>query len=119
MITVHLHEIIAFAHHGIYDEEKISGNKFELNLDVSFDSKKNKFNSIDDTVDYEALNSIIKECMKVPTPLLEKVCTAIIKKIRTQYPFITEINISIFKLQPPIKDFNGKAGVSMRKKFKL
>jgi dihydroneopterin aldolase len=117
MITVHLHEIIVFAHHGIYDEEKISGNKFEVNLDVSFDSKKNKFDSIKDTVDYEVLNNIVNQCMKVPTPLLEKVCTTIIKKIRTHYSFINEIKIAIFKLQPPIKDFKGKAGVSMRKKF--
>jgi 7,8-dihydroneopterin aldolase/epimerase/oxygenase len=80
MITVHLHEIIFFAHHGIYDEEKISGNNFEVNLDVRFDSKKNKFDSINETADYEVLNNIVKECMQVPTPLLEKVCTAVIKK---------------------------------------
>ncbi|HLY69490.1 MAG TPA: dihydroneopterin aldolase [Puia sp.] len=117
MITIHLHEIIVFAHHGIYDEEKISGNKFEVNLDVSFDSKKNKFDSIKDTVDYEILNVIVKECMKVPTPLLEKVCGMIIKKVKNHYPFIAEINISVFKLQPPIKDFSGRAGVSIRKIF--
>jgi 7,8-dihydroneopterin aldolase/epimerase/oxygenase len=119
MITVHLHEIIVFAHHGIYDEEKISGNTFEVDLDVSFDPKKSKLDSIKDTVDYEVLNDIVNECMKVPTPLLEKVCAAIIKKIKAHYSFIAEINISIFKLQPPIKDFNGKAGVSIRKKYKL
>ena len=53
------------------------------------------------------------DLMQVPTPLLEKVCLTIIKKIKTDFSFVTQINISIFKLQPPIKDFNGKAGVSM------
>ncbi len=119
MVTVHLHEIIVFAHHGIYPEEKISGNRFEVNVDVSFNSKKKKFDSIDDTVNYETLNEIVKECMQAPTPLLEKVCDAIIKKIKKHYSFTKEVNISIFKLQPPIKDFSGKVGVSMRQKFKL
>jgi 7,8-dihydroneopterin aldolase/epimerase/oxygenase len=117
VVTVHLHEIIVFAKHGIYDHEKISGSKFEVNLDVSFDSKKSEFAAIADTVDYEVLNNIVNECMVVPTPLLERVCSGIIKRIKKYYSFVVEINISIFKLQPPIKDFHGKAGVSMNRKW--
>jgi dihydroneopterin aldolase len=117
IITIHLHEILLFAHHGIYEEEKISGNTFQVDLDVSFDSKKQKFHSVTQTVDYEVLNQIVTECMKVPTPLLESVCAVMIKKIKTHYSFVSQINVSVFKLQPPIKDFKGKAGVSMQKKF--
>ncbi|SRR5579871_125305 len=117
MTTVHLHEVIMFANHGIYDAEKISGNNFEVNLDVKFNEKKSKFDSIKNTVNYEALNEIVKECMNAPTPLLEKVCLAIIKKTIDQYPFAKEIKVSIFKLQPPIENFEGRVGVSMRRKF--
>jgi dihydroneopterin aldolase len=117
MTIVHLHEVLLFANHGIYQDEKIAGNNFEVNLDVKFNEKKSKFDSIKDTVNYEVLNEIVKDCMKVTTPLLEKVCLAIIKKTIDQYPFAKEIKVSIFKLQPPIDNFEGKVGVSMRRKF--
>ena len=117
MTTIHLHEIIVFAHHGIHEEEKISGNNFEVNLDVSFESEENNFGSIQDTVDYEVLNNIVNEYMGIPTPLLENVCLAIINKVKSRYSFVISAEISIFKLRPPMKDFKGKAGVSMHKKW--
>jgi dihydroneopterin aldolase len=117
MVTVHLHEVIIFANHGIYQEENLAGNRFEVDLDVKFNEKKSKFDSVKETVNYEVLNEIVKECMKVTTPLLEKVCLNIIKKVIDQYPYAKSIKISIFKLQPPINNFEGRVGVSMRRKF--
>jgi 7,8-dihydroneopterin aldolase/epimerase/oxygenase len=117
MVTVHLHEIMVFARHGVYEQEKATGNQFEIDLDVSFNSKKNKFLQLSDTVDYEKLFLIIAECMEKPTPLLEKVCNTIIEKVKDRYSFISAIHISIFKLAAPIKNFNGKAGVTISKKW--
>jgi dihydroneopterin aldolase len=117
VVTIHLHEIIIFARHGIYEQEKISGNSFEVNLDVSFTEKKKSFDSMGDTIDYEKLNQIVHECMEVASPLIEKVCKSVIDQVKHHYPRAREIKISIFKLQPPIENFRGQAGVSMRKKW--
>ena len=117
MVTIQLHNLIFFAHHGIHKEERLTGNSFELNLDVMFDEKKNKFGSIDDTIDYGALYEILKKRMQVATPLIEKICKEIITKIKKQYPFISEVDISIHKLHAPLENFQGKVGVAMNKKF--
>ena len=117
MLSIQLHNLIFFAHHGIHEEEKITANSFEVNLDVGYDEKKNKFNSIDDTIDYVKLYNIVKTEMKHATPLMEKICKEIVGKIKKQFPDVSEINISIKKLNVPIENFHGSVGVSMRKKF--
>ncbi len=117
MVTIHLHHVILFAHHGIYDDEKKNGNTFEVNLDVVFERGEESFDSIDHTVSYEDLFGIVKQRMQIATPLLEKVCAEIISAIKRQFPFTKEISISIYKLNAPIEGFNGKAGVTIRKKF--
>jgi dihydroneopterin aldolase len=117
MVTIQLHNLIFFAHHGIHKEEQLTANSFEVNLDVMYDEKKSKFDNINDTIDYVSLYEIIKKRMHVITPLMEKICKEIISKIKKQYPFISEVNISIRKLQVPVENFQGKVGVTMNKRF--
>ena len=117
MVTVHLHNVVMHAHHGIYDEEEKSGSNYELNLDVNFDEHDAKLEKINDTISYEELYGIVRKKMMVPTPLLEKVCEGIIRKIKHEFAGVREISISIYKLEAPIENFQGKVGVTMRKKF--
>jgi dihydroneopterin aldolase len=117
MLTIQLHNLIFFAHHGIHEEERLTANTFEVNLDVMYDEKQNTFESIDDTINYVSLYNIVKQEMQIITPLMEKICKEIICKIEKPYPFISEVNISIRKLQVPMENFQGKVGVTMNKKF--
>ena len=117
MVTIHLHNVIMHAHHGVYSQEEKSGSNYELNLDVKFDELDKKIESIDDTISYEELYGIVKKKMQVPTPLLEEVCEGIIRKIHHEFAGVREITISIYKLEAPIENFQGKVGVTMRKKF--
>ena len=117
MVTVQLNNLILHGHHGLYEEERKVVNTFEVNLSVAFDEKKSDFDSIEDTVNYEELYKIVKQRMQAHTFLLEKICQGIIRKIKHQYPFVKEVNISVYKLQAPIENLQGKVGVAMRKKF--
>jgi dihydroneopterin aldolase len=117
MLTIQLHNLIFFAHHGIHEEEQLTANTFEVSLDVVYDEKKSKFNSIGDTIDYVALYDIVKKQMKIETPLMEKICKEIIARIKKQFPVVSQINISIKKLNVPIENFLGSVGVSMKKTF--
>ncbi len=117
MVTVHLHELVMHAYHGLYQEEHKTGNNYEVNLDVSYKEKDNKFESIQDIVSYEDLFAIVKKRMQASAELLEKVCEGIIRKIKHEYPQVREVSITIYKLQPPIENLQGKVGVSMRKTF--
>jgi len=117
MVTVHLHKVIMHAYHGVYKEEQKTGSNYEVDLDVKFDEAASGFEHIGDTISYEELFAIVKKKMMVPTVLLEKVCEGIIRKIRHEYAQVKEITISIYKLEAPIESFQGRVGVTMRKKF--
>lgn len=117
MTTVHLHELMMHAYHGVYEQEHKTGNNYEVNLDVTYEEKNSHFESIHETIDYEKLFAIVKKRMQAPAALLEKVCEGIIRNIKHEYPSVREVSMSIFKLQPPIENLQGKVGVTMRKRF--
>lgn len=117
MVTVQLHKLIFSGRHGVFKEELATGNTFEVNLDVMYDETGRPFGGLDSIVNYVNLFGIIKERMHQPSPLLEKIADEIIQKIREQYPFVKEIVLAIYKLQAPIGNFQGKAGITLHKKF--
>src|SRR6516225_467078 len=108
MITVELNNLLLHGHHGVFEEEKKVMNTFEVNLSVKYDEKRSDFNHIEDTISYVDLYDIVKEKIGVPVFLLEKLCQEIIRKIKHQYPSVKEVNISIYKMQAPIENFQGK-----------
>ncbi|MFI5154787.1 MAG: dihydroneopterin aldolase [Chitinophagales bacterium] len=117
MVTVELRNVIMHGHHGIYAEEQEVMNTFEVNLDVSYDESDLRFEGLNDTISYVALFDIIQEIIKVPVFLLEKICGDTITKIKTKYPQVRAIQMSIYKLQAPIENFQGKVGVTMHRHF--
>lgn len=117
MVTVQLHKLIFSGRHGVFKEELATGNTFEVNLDVLYDESIRPFEGLESIVNYVNLFGIVKERMLQPSPLLEKIADEIILRIREQYPFIREVILSIYKLQAPIGNFQGKAGITLHKKF--
>jgi 7,8-dihydroneopterin aldolase/epimerase/oxygenase len=118
MIKINIRHFRCRARHGIFPEEKILGGEFEVNLDVSFE-EKGKIHSIEQSISYTHLQEIIKTYMSSPQPLLETVCQQISDQIKADHPFVSEINISLCKLAPPIINFQGEVGVTYLKKFDL
>jgi dihydroneopterin aldolase len=118
MITIELQNLIFFERHGVYEEERTVMNSFEVNLSVSYMDNIQVFERISDTISYVNLFRIVQEKMKEPVFLLEKICNGIILNIKHQYPAVSEIKISVFKLQAPIEHFVGKVGVTMHRSFK-
>jgi len=118
MITIELQHLIFYEHHGIYEEERKVMNSFEVNLHVSYEENIPVFERISDTISYVNLFRIVQEKMKEPVFLLEKICLGIILNIKHLYPAVSDISISIYKLQAPIDHFVGKVGVTMHRSFK-
>ena len=116
MYKVQLHDLEFFAFHGLYEEERIIGNKFIVNLEVVID-EFSEFKSISDTINYVSLFEIITKKMKRPVDLLETLATQIIEEIRLIDDKISSVSISIKKINPPIKGIRGNVGISIQKKF--
>ncbi len=116
MLTIHLHSLIFHSFHGMFKEEKVLGNDFEVNVDISIEAPA-KINRLHQTVDYVALHAIIKEVMDIPTALLETVVQDLSEKIQLFDKKIKSVTINIRKLNPPIGNFQGTVGISYSKVF--
>ena len=115
MISIHLQNVQFKAFHGLYEEEKILGNTFELNLTVKYQPETLPITSIEQTINYQILFDIVEKRMSIPTELLETLATSIYNDITTVFPFVEHIEISITKKNPPIKGFKGTVAVSFEK----
>ncbi|HKH60281.1 MAG TPA: dihydroneopterin aldolase [Flavitalea sp.] len=117
MISIELKDVRLYARHGFYKDEPKTGNVYHVDLCVKYEERNAKFDTLTDTINYVELYDIIRQRMQTPTALLEKLCDEIIQQIKTQYPFIAEAMISVYKIQAPIQNFEGKVGVSLHKIF--
>lgn len=110
--SVYLKNVQFFAYHGLYPEEELNGNIFEVNLSVQY-IKEELITTIEETIDYVALFDILKAQMQERKALLETLGREICDRIKQRFPQISSIEIDIRKKNPPIPDFNGKAGFSL------
>lgn len=117
MVQVELKDLRMLTYHGLHEGESLAGNPCQVDLRVIFNEGEEEIHSISQTVDYEKLYQIIKQRMAGNTPLLEKLCEDIISRIKQEYPMVSEIFLSVYKLQAAIENLNGRVGVTIHKKF--
>lgn len=117
MLTVQLQNLQFHAYHGVYEGESKTGNNYEVNLTVEYNEKGHNIHQLKDIINYEDLYDIVRRRMGIAAPLLEEVAEGIIRKIKHQYSYVTEANVSIYKLQAPMEGFQGKVGIMLGKKF--
>ena len=117
MLSIQLKDIRLHATHGIYKGEAITGNIYHIDLTVKYDESGSDFNSLNDTINYVELYEILKQRMISRSALLEKLCDSVIKEIHQRFPYISEVTISVYKIQAPIENFEGKVGVTLHKVF--
>ena len=92
------------AHHGLYDEERNLGNRFIIDLMVETDfNGAESHDSLKGTIDYQDLYEVVKEEMSTPSKLLEHVGGRILSKIFEKFPAVNSAEVSVSKLNPPIK----------------
>jgi 7,8-dihydroneopterin aldolase/epimerase/oxygenase len=116
MITVHLHNLLFSGYHGVHDEERVLGNTYELNIDVTVDAKDH-IDQLHQTADYVAIYEVVKKRMQIPSALLETVAQDLTDLIHIYDNRIKSVAVSIKKLNPPIVNFQGSVGVSYTKEF--
>lgn len=101
--TLEIKDMVFYAHHGCFEEEKIIGNRFIVNFKGQSDiTKASETDSLDDAVNYQFIYNLIKEEMEIPSNLLENVAGRIIKRVIADFPALVYAKVSISKLNPPI-----------------
>ena len=114
LMEVHLQKVRIHAFHGLDAGEEITGGEFEVSLSVHYVPEALPISKLAQTLDYTILLSIVKERMQKPALLLETLATEITGEIFAKFSTVTEVVISISKLHPPIKNFEGSVGITCR-----
>ena len=103
MAVIALEGMHFFGHHGFYEEERIIGNNFIL--DVYVDAETSMAAVSDDlysTVNYETVYFICRTEMKKPTKLLEAIAQRISNRINSVFDGISGVKVRVRKLAPPL-----------------
>ena len=114
-MLIHLKGIQTYAYHGALPQERIVGSFFYTNLSIKTNfSPAAQTDPLEHTINYGNIYEIVKHEMDIPSQLLEHVCKRISERLFQEYPSIEEINIELFKENPPINGIYGKSiGVSI------
>jgi len=93
-----------FAYHGILPSEAVTGQLFEVDLEVKGDwSVAGNSNNIDDAINYENLYEVVKEIVKGKRfNLLEALSEEVCSQILMRYSLTKKVKLSIRKPNVPI-----------------
>lgn len=97
MLTVSLYGIKLIAPVGLYPQEHILGNNFEVDVDISLpDARPWPF------ADYTLIHKIVNDTFRKEGQLLETFVYNIHSGLREQFPFAEKIRVAVRKLNPPM-----------------
>ncbi len=103
MAAIALEGMKFYAYHGVYEEERILGGEYVVDVYITTVFAKA---AIDDdlykTINYETIYLICQIAMRKPSKLVEAVAERIGLGIRNQFKNISELNIRVAKLHPPL-----------------
>lgn len=108
-----LEDMRFFSHHGVFQEERQTGNYFsvDLKLGVSLAAAAESDNLLD-TINYAAVYEIVKREMDIPSNLLEHIAKRILDSLFEEFGRqLQSIEIRLSKFNPPLGAEVAKATV--------
>lgn len=104
------------AYHGCYDMEKIVGNRFlvDVSLEAELDDAA-RADDVSQTVNYLSVYSVVSECMRQKSDILENVVLRITDAIHEKFPQVARACVTVSKLAPPLGGKINKVSVTLCK----
>ena len=111
---IHLKGLNIYAYHGVLPQENRVGAEYTINLQIKTDfSTAAKTDSLSGTINYAEIFDAVKQEMKIPSQLLEHVAYRIAHRLLHDFPAIEEIQIELYKQNPPMGADCKEVGVSL------
>lgn len=106
-----------YAYHGHLKEEKVVGGKFIVDVSVETNTDKAmQTDNLHDALDYQKIYDDIRQEMSQKSNLLENIAYRISERLFNNYPEITQISLTVSKLNPPLRGKTEKVTVQVEKK---
>ncbi len=117
MGKIELKDMEFHAYIGHYDEEKIVGTKFSVDLVLETDcTMAGISDNLNDALDYQIVYKIVKKEMAVVCNLVENVAKRILDKLFEVFENISWARVKVSKLNPTLGGKIGAVSVSVEKK---
>jgi dihydroneopterin aldolase len=98
-LSLVINSLKIFAFHGFYEEERKIGHWFEISVIVKIHNIGISEDGLSNSLNYELINEIIKEEMKITRLTLEFVGNEIMKRL-INLDKVEVVKLSILKLNP-------------------
>jgi dihydroneopterin aldolase len=103
MITIGIEGAEFFGYHGVYPEERITGTRFTVDVQIVTESNFNGLtDQLSETLDYSDAYKIVSEIMSVQVQLIESLVFKIGKELRAKFPLSSLIKVRVNKWAPQI-----------------
>lgn len=103
-VTIEINRLRIHSRHGVYAQERIVGNEFEVNVRLVYPAEDAvRTDNLEATLNYAEACDIIKHVMSEPSALLEHVCGRIRAALLERFPLISRGSIRVAKLNPPVE----------------
>lgn len=111
---IHLKNLKLYAYHGVLPQENRVGAEYSISLRLKTDfSAAAQTDQLVGTVNYAEVFEAVKQEMEVPSQLLEHVAYRIACRLLHDFHTIEEVDIEVYKQNPPMGADCEKVGVSL------
>ena len=115
---IELRRMTFYAYHGVVPQETRVGNTFIVDLILTAPLGDAVWSDdLNDTVNYATVYETVKAEMAIPSKLLEHVAGRILKALKERLPQITEVEIVLYKLNPPFGGDIHSASIILKESF--
>jgi len=103
MGIIRIEQMEFYSYHGHYEEERIVGNRFIVDLSMETDCRKASISDkLKDALDYQKAYDVIKEEMKEKSYLLEHIAGRILDALFINFDELEKAEVKVSKLNPPM-----------------
>ena len=114
--VVELENMEFFARHGCFEEERVIGNMFLVDLYMETEvDKPMQTDNIEDALNYQLAYNVVKKEMNIPSNLLEHVAGRIIRALYAEFPQLKKVRVKVSKQAPPIGGKLERSSVTLEK----
>ncbi|MFA5815305.1 MAG: dihydroneopterin aldolase [Bacteroidales bacterium] len=103
MGLIRIEQMEFYSFHGCFEEERIVGNRFIVDLDMETDMNRAcETDHIDDALNYQTAYDLIKEEMKTKSYLLEHIACRILDTLFRNFQQLEKASVKVSKMNPPM-----------------
>lgn len=103
MGIIRIEQMEFYSYHGHFEEERIVGNRFIVDLEMETDcSRAAATDKLDDALDYQRAYQLVREEMRIKSYMLEHIAGRILDSLFTHFPNLERATVKVAKLTPPM-----------------